>query len=112
MKKVITICILAITLLAGGMTMDAKTTKKTTKAKTTQSSSNVASLLKQYENAVDALDVYYDEDSGNLEGWGSDFSRLCNREETLYRKLKKLESSMTSDQKSKFNKLARSLNIR
>ena len=36
MKKVITICFLVVTLLAGGMTMDAKTTKKkSSKARTT-----------------------------------------------------------------------------
>ena len=38
MKKAITICLLVVTLLMGGMTMDAKTTKKKTKARTTQSS--------------------------------------------------------------------------
>lgn len=42
MKKAITICLLVITLLAGGMTMDAKTTKKKGKAKarTTQTTSS------------------------------------------------------------------------
>lgn len=40
MKKVITICLLVVTLLAGGMSMDAKTTKKTSKAKTTRTSSS------------------------------------------------------------------------
>ena len=34
MKKIITICLLAFTILAGGTTMDAKTTKKKAKAKT------------------------------------------------------------------------------
>ena len=38
MKKVITSCLLVVTLSVGGMTLDAKTTKKKTKAKTTQSS--------------------------------------------------------------------------
>lgn len=36
MKKIITICLLVVTLLAGGMTMEAKTTKKKAKAKTTR----------------------------------------------------------------------------
>ena len=39
MKKVITICLLIVTLLAGGMTMEAKTTKKKGKTRTTQTSS-------------------------------------------------------------------------
>lgn len=34
MKKVITICLLVITLLVGGMSLDAKTTKKKSKART------------------------------------------------------------------------------
>ena len=43
MKKVITICLLVVTLLAGGMTMDAKTTKKKSKTRTTKTvGSNVA----------------------------------------------------------------------
>lgn len=37
MKKLITICLLLVTLLAVGMTMDAKTNKKKSKAATTQS---------------------------------------------------------------------------
>lgn len=36
MKKVITLCILAIALVAGGFTLQAKTTKKNSKARTTQ----------------------------------------------------------------------------
>ena len=39
MKKVITICLLAITLLIGGMTVDARTSKKSTK-KTTSTTQN------------------------------------------------------------------------
>ena len=40
MKKVITICLLVVTLFVGSMTMDAKTTKKkSTRGKTTQTSS-------------------------------------------------------------------------
>ena len=38
MKKIITICLLVVTFLAGGITMDAKTTKKKAKAKTSQTS--------------------------------------------------------------------------
>ena len=40
MKKAITICLLAVTLLAGGITMDAKTTKKKAKS-TTQSTKSI-----------------------------------------------------------------------
>ena len=113
MKKVITICLLVVTLLVGGMTMDAKTTKKKGKARTAQtSSSNINNLLDQYESAVDILSPYYDEESESLFGWGSDFIKLCNREEKLYQKLKKLQKNMTSEQKEKFNDLATSLNIR
>ena len=39
MKKIITICLLVVTLLLGGMTMEAKTTKKKAKAKTASTSS-------------------------------------------------------------------------
>ena len=42
MKKVITIALLVVTLLAGGMTMEAKTTKKKTK----HSSSNTSVIGK------------------------------------------------------------------
>lgn len=38
MKKVITICLLVATLLVGGMTMDAKTTKKNYKKSTSRNS--------------------------------------------------------------------------
>ena len=44
MKKLITICLLAMTLIAGGMTMDAKTTKKKSKVKTTQTAKKGHSL--------------------------------------------------------------------
>ena len=39
MKKVITTCLLVVTLLVGGLTLEAKTTKKKGKSKTTQTSS-------------------------------------------------------------------------
>ncbi|MCH5223258.1 MAG: hypothetical protein J1E82_04390 [Muribaculaceae bacterium] len=39
MKKIFTICLLIITLLTGGMTMDAKTAKKKAKARSSQTSS-------------------------------------------------------------------------
>lgn len=39
MKKVITICMLIVSLIAGGMTMDAKTTKKKSSHKTSASAS-------------------------------------------------------------------------
>ena len=112
MKKLITISLLVITLLVGGMTVEAKTTKKKSKARTTQTSSDINSLLNQYERAVDNLYPYYDEDSETLFGAGAEFMKLCYKEETLYQKLKKLEKSMTSDQKSKFKRLASSLGMR
>lgn len=40
MKKVITICLLAVSLLVGGITTEAKTAKKKAKAKTSQTSSS------------------------------------------------------------------------
>lgn len=40
MKNVIAICLLLASIFVGGMTMDAKTTKKKKKARTTQTSSN------------------------------------------------------------------------
>ena len=40
MKKVITTCLLAVALLAGGITMDAKTTKKKAKASSSAVSKN------------------------------------------------------------------------
>lgn len=48
MKKVIIICLLVVTLLVGGMTIDAKTTKRASKAKTTQTkqSPNVMGKVK------------------------------------------------------------------
>ena len=39
MKKVITICLLVVSLFVGGWTLDAKTTKKKTKTRTSQASS-------------------------------------------------------------------------
>lgn len=44
MKKVITVCLVIITLFVGGMTVDAKTTKKKSKATTTQTGKNGISL--------------------------------------------------------------------
>lgn len=43
MKKVITICLLVVTLIVGGMTIDAKTTKKGSKTKTTSTSKRSSS---------------------------------------------------------------------
>ena len=40
MKKVITICLLVVTLLVGGMTVEAKTTKKKGRTRTTQTYSS------------------------------------------------------------------------
>ena len=48
MKKVITITLLVITLLAGGMTIDAKTTKKKPKARTTQVTNTFTDFEKQF----------------------------------------------------------------
>ena len=49
MKKVITICLLVITLLAGGMTAEAKTTKKKSK---TKSNSSAICKFKYYDATV------------------------------------------------------------
>lgn len=55
MKKILTICLLAVAVLAGSMSMDAKTTKKKSKAKTTRSVSTQwngdipsASIIEQF----------------------------------------------------------------
>ena len=55
MKKVITICLMVVTLLVGGMTVEAKTTKKKGKARTTQISKKSSGLAEKiightYEN--------------------------------------------------------------
>ena len=42
MKKIVSISVLAVALLFGGFSTEAKTTKKSTKAKTTQTSKSVA----------------------------------------------------------------------
>ena len=51
MKKVITICLLVVVILIGGMTMEAKTTKK---AKT-KSNSTVIGKFKYYDDTISLL---------------------------------------------------------
>lgn len=57
MKKIITICLLVITLLVGGMTLDAKTTKKSAKTsqsrKSSSSSFTVNSFIKGTYNGYE-----------------------------------------------------------
>lgn len=50
MKKIVTILILVATILAGGMTIDAKTTKKKAKAKAKTSKTSSASKNWNGEN--------------------------------------------------------------
>ena len=114
MKRVITICLLVVSIFVGGMTVDAKTTKTTKKARTTQttSSSKINKLLNEYEEAVDILSSWYNPDCNCVDPGGYLGFNASKQEEKLYQELKKLEKSMTSEQKSKFKKLAHSLNIR
>lgn len=55
MKKIITIGLLVMIFLAGGMTMEAKTTKKKAKARTSQSTSKSSFNLKNILNLYDNL---------------------------------------------------------
>ena len=114
MKRVITICLLVVSIFVGGMTVDAKTTKKKGKARTTQttSSSKINKLLNEYEEAVDILSSFYNPVYKELNDVGYLGSQASKQEEKLYQKLKKLEKSMTSEQKSKFNKLSHLYNQR
>ena len=61
MKKVITICLLVISLLVGGTTVDAKTTKKKGKARTTQSASSKSSSKK--DQMIGKLKKYRNQDT-------------------------------------------------
>lgn len=66
MKRIITICLLVVTLLAGAVSMEAKTTKKRSKARTTQTTSNSNdTFTKKYKGNIGPYDVvvtltYYD----------------------------------------------------
>ena len=66
MKRIITICLLVATLLAGAVSMDAKSTKKRSKAKTTQTTRNSNdTFTKKYKGNIGPYDVvvtltYYD----------------------------------------------------
>ena len=113
MKKLISICLLLMVAFGGSMTIDAKTShKKSTKTTKITSSSNINSLLNKYEDAVDYLSQWYDPDCNCLEGgWGHYFIEAAGEEETLYKKLKKLEKSMNSTQKSKFKRLSKSIGL-
>ena len=96
MKKLITICLLAMTLIAGGMTMDAKTTKKKTKARTSQTippskTKEIQTLLDQYAEAI-----------ADMRANDYGFSEEVNR---LHDKLKPLQKFMTPKQKKLFKEL-------
>ena len=114
MKRVITICLLVVSIFVGGMNVDSKTTKKKNKAKTTRttSSSKINKLLNEYEEAIDILSSWYNPDCQCVEWGGYLGSQASKQEEQLYKQLKKYESSMSSEQKAKFNKLSHSLNLR
>ena len=69
MKKVITICILVVTFLVGGMTMEAKTTKKKSKAKSSRSyqKSYEMPFTKKYKGNIGPYEIkvtltFYDYD--------------------------------------------------
>ena len=69
MKKIFTICLLIITFIAGGMTVEAKTTKKKAKARTSQNSSS--SFTQKYKGNIGPYEVmvtltFYDEDYDSL----------------------------------------------
>lgn len=58
MKKVITICLLVVTILAGAVSMDAKSTKKRSKAKTTQTTRDSSdTFTKKYKGNIGPYDV-------------------------------------------------------
>ena len=67
MKKLVSVCLLVVTLLVGGMTVDAKTTKKKKKARTTQTSSSafwngdIPSALFIYTLHDDNSEIYFKE---------------------------------------------------
>lgn len=56
MKKLATLLMLIVALLVGGMTIEAKTTKKNSKARTSQTSSKSSFNFKQIVNLYDKLD--------------------------------------------------------
>ena len=68
MKRIITICLLVATLLAGAVSMDAKTTKKRSKARTTQTTKVPNdTFTKKYKGNIGPYDVvvtltFYDYD--------------------------------------------------
>ena len=64
MKKIITIALLVVTLLVGGMTMDAKTTKKKPKARTSQTSKKSSSKLAFEFNDGDGYVKVYKKSNG------------------------------------------------
>ena len=63
MKKVITICLLAGALLACGMTMEAKTTKKKSKATSSQTSKSNSNALSVKEQMLGVLKKYRNKDT-------------------------------------------------
>lgn len=108
MKKIATVLMLIAAILVGGMTLDAKTTKKKAKVRTTQttSSSKINKLLTEYEEIVEWLNRWdYDESTKSyVGGAGQSFINGIVEEETLYNKLTSLKKSMSTSQKERFNK--------
>ena len=86
MKKIIIICLLAFTILAGGMTMEAKTTKKKAKAKTSQGSTS----------AVDGASKLNYETFFYNSGGKIDFKNLLEIESALNKAGFKMKSSSDS----------------
>ena len=71
MKKVITICLLIVTLLAGGMTMEAKTTKK----KSSKKSSQTVAKAQLLSNDVCR---YFTFSSKGTYNWGGNDGSSCD----------------------------------
>ena len=108
MKRLATILMLVVTILVGGATIEAKTTSKKAKAKTTQttSSSKINKLLTEYEEIVEWLNRWdYDESKKcYVGGAGQSFIEGMGEENVLFDKLTALKNSMNSSQKERFNK--------
>ena len=111
MKRLVTILMLAAAIILGGMNVEAQTTKKKAKARTSQSakkaysSATIDSLLSDYQNICEDINSWGPESTPSQFGMQS----TLNAEKQVYKQLKAAESSMTSQQKSKFKKLVKSI---
>ena len=75
MKKAITVCLLVMTLFAGGMTMDAKTTKKKSTKKSTQKSTQTVAKAQLLSNDVCN---YFTFSSKGTYNWGGNNGSSCD----------------------------------